>query len=189
VGTVRLWQPLILGLFYACSEIILGIARRSRSGGQSQDRHSLSILWVFIFIGIFAGIAAANNLRFGRMPQPIVSQIGLALFIAGVVLRWYSIIHLGRFFTVDVSIAAGHKVIDSGPYQFLRHPSYTGALLAFVGYGLCLRNWVALLVLLGPIAAAFLWRIRVEERALNEALGDEYRSYAARTKRLIPFVY
>jgi protein-S-isoprenylcysteine O-methyltransferase len=80
-------------------------------------------------------------------------------------------------------------VIDSGPYRFVRHPSYTGALIAFVGFGLCLGNWLSLLLITLPISAAFLWRIRVEERALLEALGDNYRAYMERTKRLLPFVY
>ena len=121
------------------------------------------------------------------MPQ--LGWVGLTLFAIGILLRWYSIVHLGRFFTVDVSIAGDHKVIDSGPYRLVRHPSYSGALLAFVGYGLCLRNWAALLIVVIPITAAFLWRIHVEERALTETLGDDYRRYASRTERLIPFLY
>jgi len=115
--------------------------------------------------------------------------LGVLLFAAGIFLRWYAIVHLGRFFTVNVSIAAEHKVIDSGPYRYIRHPSYSGALLAFVGYGLCLHNWVALVLLLIPVSIGFLWRIRVEEKVLGDALGEDYSQYAARTKRLIPFLY
>ena len=181
--------PLVLGAFYACSEMILGRARRSKSVDQSRDRHSLTIIWAAITLGVAGSIVAANNFQWAAMPYPSLGWIGLALFVSGLGLRWYSIIHLGRFFTVDVSIAAGQKVVDSGPYRFVRHPSYSGALLAFIGFGLCLRNWVGLLVLLLPIGAAFLWRMRVEERALTEALGDDYRWYASRTKRLVPFVY
>jgi protein-S-isoprenylcysteine O-methyltransferase Ste14 len=104
-------------------------------------------------------------------------------------MRWVSIIHLGRFFTVNVAIAADHQLVETGPYRFIRHPSYSGALLAFVGWGMVLRNWASLLIALLPIAVAFLYRINVEERALLEALGDCYRAYMARTKRLIPFLY
>jgi protein-S-isoprenylcysteine O-methyltransferase len=182
----------VLGGIYMCSEIFLAFSRRAPSDPsdrKSADRYSFPLLWILIGVGVFAGIVATNIFRFAAMLQPIVSLIGVALFLAGVLLRWYSIVHLGRFFTVDVAIAAGHKVIETGPYRFVRHPSYTGALLAFVGFGLCLRNWMAVLLLLIPITAAFLWRIKVEERALHDALGDGYGSYAARTKRLIPFVY
>jgi protein-S-isoprenylcysteine O-methyltransferase len=96
---------------------------------------------------------------------------------------------LGRYFTVDVSISAEHKLIDSGPYRHIRHPTYTGALLAFLGLGLCFGNWLSILFLTLPIIAAFLWRIRIEERVLLHGLGQNYRAYVERTSRLIPFVY
>ena len=114
---------------------------------------------------------------------------GFLLFLGGLILRWYSIGYLGRYFTVDVSISAEHKLIDSGPYRYIRHPTYTGALLAFLGLGFCFGNWLSILFMTVPIIAAFLWRIRIEERALTDALGEDYRAYTQRTKRLIPFVY
>jgi protein-S-isoprenylcysteine O-methyltransferase len=179
----------MLGAFYGCSEIILAITRRSGSVDKSRDRYSLAILWIVIGIAITVSIFAAEVFRFASLPYSELYVVGSILFVVGIVLRWWSIIHLGRFFTVDVSIAAQHKVIDSGPYRFVRHPSYSGALLAFLGFGLCLRNWISLLILLLPIFAAFHWRIRVEEQALGEALGEDYRVYARRTKRLVPFIY
>jgi len=114
---------------------------------------------------------------------------GCILFLAGLALRWYSIGYLGRYFTVDVSIAAEHKLVDSGPYRYIRHPTYTGALLAFVGLGFCFGNWLTTLFLTLPIMAAFLWRIRIEERALLDALGKNYRAYMKRTNRLIHRVH
>jgi protein-S-isoprenylcysteine O-methyltransferase Ste14 len=93
------------------------------------------------------------------------------------------------FFTVNVAIAADHQLVDTGPYRFVRHPSYTGALLAFVGFAMVLRNWASVLVISLPIAFAFLYRISVEELALVQALGERYRAYIKRTKRLLPFVY
>jgi protein-S-isoprenylcysteine O-methyltransferase len=109
--------------------------------------------------------------------------------VAGIALRWWAIIHLGRFFTVNVAIAADHRVVDDGPYRFVRHPSYTGALMSFVGLGLTTGNWLAAVVLVVPISVAFLRRITIEERVLAAALGEPYRAYAARTKRLVPFLY
>jgi protein-S-isoprenylcysteine O-methyltransferase len=179
----------MLGALYGCSEIILAIARRSRSFDKSRDRHSLAILWIVICAAILCSLFAANVFRFALLPYRELYWTGLILFAIGIGLRWWSILWLGRFFTVDVSIATQHKVIDSGPYRFVRHPSYSGALLAFVGFGLCLRNWISLLLLVVPIFAAFSWRIRVEERALTNALKEQYRAYADRTKRLVPFVY
>lgn len=183
-------SPLALGAIYGISEIILGITRRSGSRGPSRDRHSLALLWVVIGVSIFLSISVAESHHVGAFPHRLLLYLaGLFLFAAGIILRWYSIIHLGRFFTVDVAIAKEHRVIDSGPYHFVRHPSYTGALVAFLGFGLCLGNWLSILLLLLPITAAFFWRIRIEERALLDALGDDYRAYMSRTPRLIPFLY
>lgn len=179
----------MLGVFYVVSEILLGLNRHSRGADQSRDRHSLRVLWLVIGIAVTASVFAANLFRFAQLNQRSLGLVGLVLFGAGILLRWYAIIHLGRFFTVDVAISSEHRVIDSGPYRFVRHPSYSGALLAFVGVGLCMRNWVSLLVLIVPVTAAFLWRIRIEEQALIDGLGDDYRRYAAQTKRLIPGLY
>ena len=62
-------------------------------------------------------------------------------------------------------------------------------LLAFIGFALSLANWVAALVVVVPIVAAFVHRMNVEESALTGALGERYAAYMRRTKRLLPFVY
>lgn len=189
-SSMRRLDPMVLGIFYGLSEMFLGLARRSRKDSVSQDRHSLIVLWATILFSIFLGLSMLRFHPKAMLPHPdAMFLFGLPLFFGGIVLRWYSIFYLGRFFTVDVAIAKDHRLIDSGPYRFIRHPSYTGALLAFVGLGLCLGNWLSLLCLTLPVMAAFGWRIGVEERALTEALGENYRSYVRRTKRLIPFVY
>jgi protein-S-isoprenylcysteine O-methyltransferase len=104
-------------------------------------------------------------------------------------LRWWAIITLGRFFTVDVTIEKDHELVERGPFRVVRHPSYTGVLLVFVGLGLSLGNWAALLVILLPIGVAFIHRMNVEEDALTGALGAHYTDYMRRTKRLVPFIY
>jgi len=90
---------------------------------------------------------------------------------------------------VNVAIAADHRLIDTGPYRYLRHPSYTGALLAFLGLGLCMGNWASMLVMIVPIFLVFLRRMNVEEAALLKGLGEPYREYMLRTKRLVPGLY
>ena len=112
---------------------------------------------------------------------------GVVLFVTGLLLRWWAIITLGRFFTVDVTIEKDHELVERGPFRMVRHPSYTGVLLAFVGLALTLDNWAALLVILLPIGVAFIHRMNVEEKALSGALGSQYTNYMRRTKRLVPF--
>ena len=115
--------------------------------------------------------------------------IGELLFIAGLALRLWAILTLGRFFKVTVSIQAGHRVIRSGPYRLLRHPSYTGLLVALLGLGLMLETWLGLAALIVLPLIGTLIRIRFEESVLIDALGYEYVSYAAETWRLVPGVW
>jgi protein-S-isoprenylcysteine O-methyltransferase len=180
--------PAILGLTYFFSELVLALTRRSREKTVSKDANSLRVLWIVIGLCIWLSIQAQSLWPQAVLPPWCVS-IGVALFVIGIVLRWYSIFHLGRFFTVNVAIAADHQLVETGPYRYVRHPSYTGALLAFIGFAMVLRNWASVLLISLPIGFAFLYRINVEERALVQALGDRYRAYMKRTKRLIPFVY
>ena len=107
----------------------------------------------------------------------------------GFVLRFYSIFYLGRFFTINVAIVTGHRLIDSGPYRFIRHPSYIGSLMMFFGLGLGIGNWVSVVIFIVPTFAVLFWRMEIEEAALLESLGEPYRSYMKRTKRLIPMIY
>ena len=187
---MRLPNPLVLAAIYGLSELYLALTRRSRTQAISRDRRSLMLLWTIIIVSLWLGMQMV-----WLFPSATVRYlhefylVGFLLFLGGLVLRWYSIGYLGRYFTVDVSISAEHKLINSGPYRYIRHPTYTGALLAFLGLGFCFGNWLSILFMTVPIIAAFLWRIRIEERALTDALGEEYRAYTQRTKRLIPFVY
>lgn len=179
-------------MIYFVSELLLSITRRAPKSAnvREADHSSLRFLWIFIVLSIVFSIWITNHLRGAAIPHPhFWLMIGVVLFVVGLTLRWWAIVQLGRFFTVNVAIAKDHQLIESGPYRLVRHPSYTGVLVAFVGYGLSLGNWAGLLALLLPIFIAFLYRMNVEERTLREALGERYISYCARTRRLLPFVY
>jgi len=180
-----------LGLAYFLSELLLTITRRSRSRtGTKQDRSTLAVIWLVIMVSMVAGVFVAMNWPVARLPNgQLFAYVGVVLFVVGLLLRWWSIITLGRFFTVDVTIEKDHELVERGPFRLVRHPSYTGVLLAFVGFALTLRNWAALLIILVPIFAAFIRRMNVEEEALSRALGSRYADYMRRTKRLVPFVY
>ncbi|MDQ2867244.1 MAG: isoprenylcysteine carboxylmethyltransferase family protein [Verrucomicrobiota bacterium] len=176
----------VLGLSYFVSEIALAIFKRARSG--TKEASSLRVLWIVIAVSLYLGLRVAQQARSPSFP-PALIWVGVVLFVCGIFLRWWSIVELGRFFTIDVAIAADHHLVDSGPYRFVRHPSYTGALVAFLGFGLTLASWPTLALILVPIFFAFVYRMQVEERALADALGESYHAYCRRTKRLVPFVY
>lgn len=179
-------------------ELFLMRSRLSSDASRAADRGSLRLLFIAISGSIVLAWLTARMLPQARFESLFVLGpttmkwlygAGLVLFTAGLGLRWYSVVYLGRLFTYDVAIAADHRVVDSGPYRYIRHPAYSGALLTFVGLGLCGGNAVSLLVLVTPTAWALLRRMAIEEAALESALGGRYRDYVARTRRLIPLVY
>jgi protein-S-isoprenylcysteine O-methyltransferase len=175
---------------FGISELGLLLRRRAASGTSSWDRGSLRRLWLVMLGSIGSAFLCARLVPWASLGSDrLWLRIGVTLFCLGVVLRWYAIIYLGRLFTVDVAIAADHRVIDSGPYRYLRHPSYTGLLLVCLGLGVGLANWIALLVITVPITLAIVQRLRIEEAALTASLGQSYRQYANRTARLVPFIY
>ena len=180
-----------VGSIYLVSEIGLAAFKRAKPDEtRDADRGSLTMLWLVIGLSVFVAFAIpANAPSWSMQPAAAFASLGLIVFACGLLLRWYAIVYLGRFFTVNVAIASDHRVIDTGPYRYIRHPSYAGALMAFAGLGFCLDNWGSLAVVTVPPFVAFLFRIRVEETALGNALGEPYRDYRRRTKRLIPALY
>jgi protein-S-isoprenylcysteine O-methyltransferase Ste14 len=113
---------------------------------------------------------------------------GIALMWAGIAFRYYAMRVLGRYFTFQVDVHSGQTVIEAGPYRYIRHPSYTGALITVLGLGLALGNWAGILAMLVCIGIGYAYRIHVEEAALIAALGEPYKDYMRRTQRLVPFV-
>ncbi len=153
-----------LSALLLASEVALAVAKRSTTKATGKDRRTLPLLWTVIGLSIFAAFFLREAFPQGRLPHPRTFYIiGLILFIVGLIIRWAAIIYLGRFFTVNVAIAEDHKLITTGPYRYVRHPSYTGTLLVFLGFGLCMLNIFSLAAIFLPIAAAFLWRMHVEE--------------------------
>ena len=143
-----------------------------------------------IWSGVFLAWVAAFMLRRFAIPwdRGLLFTAGIMLMLAGVAFRWYAIRVLGRFFTVVVAVSPGQTVVEAGPYRWIRHPSYSGAILTLFGFGLVFANWLSLLLIMIFAVIGYAYRITVEERVLLAALGDPYRLYMKRTRRIIPFV-
>src|SRR5260370_15014341 len=166
---MRLPDSLVLATIYGLSELYLALTRRSGTQAISRDRRSLMLLWATIIVSLWLGIQMVWLFPNATVRYPRGFYLfGFLLFLGGLILRWYSIGYLGRYFTVDVSISAEHKLIDSGPYRYIRHPTYTGALLAFLALRFCFGNLLLILFMCLPLFASFLCRIRSYVRALFE---------------------
>ena len=114
---------------------------------------------------------------------------GIATMLAGYLLRLGALLTLGETFTQHVAVRVDHDVVERGPYRWVRHPAYTGAVLTYLGIGLAVGNWLSLLATTAGALLGYGYRIRVEERYLRETLAG-YRTYCERTPyRLVPFVW
>ena len=187
------WREVYRALYWVwiVSEVLILIVTRTRSGGGDvRDRGSLLILWpvitASIVTGSWVGDAQGPTMFSGAH---WLRWLALALLVAGLAIRWTAIAALGRSFSANVAIRTGQRLYTGGLFHFVRHPSYSGMLLIFLSLGLATRKWLALAILLVPTTAALLYRIHVEETALNEAFGAEYAAYSRTTKRLIPGLY
>ena len=155
---------------------------------EGRDR-SFFVMWLGGTLSIL--LAVLGRKVHAPLPGPRWASfaIGIALIWIGLALRLWAVRTLGRFFTVKVSILEGHRVIDTGPYRFVRHPSYTGLLLTYLGFGIGLDSWASVAGAIVPPLAAAIWRIADEEEVLLRELGDPYREYARGRRRLLPGVW
>lgn len=179
----------VLGAVWALTE--LRAYRTRRADTEAQDCASLRL----IIFGVWGGIALGSIVTLTVPAASLHAHreaafwAGVACLGTGIALRRYAIWALGRLWVHEVAIQAEHQVIEVGPYRWIRHPAYSGSLLAFIGVGLAMGNWAALLVIAAVPMMAYAYRVSVEERALAAALGDAYRAYMRRTRRFIPFVF
>ena len=182
------WSACVLWIL---PEIIASRFKRSPDASKVRDRGSLNLIVALWWVGMAVDFSSALFLPKAAIVwnPTLVFFAGIGLMLAGTAFRWYSVSILGKYFTFDVAIQSGQNLVETGPYRYIRHPSYSGALLALVGFGLALGNWAGLGVFLGCMAGAYAYRIPVEEASLAGALGQPYRQYVTRTWRLVPFLF
>lgn len=176
---------------WVLSEAIGGgiIPMLRRSGGNIKRKDSGSVLLLRVLMYVSVMIAILLDLKNIAMLPDWFFYPGIFLIVIGIIVRQWSIFVLGRFFTLVVSVQKNHKVVDHGPYRYIRHPSYLGLFLILTGIGFALHSWAGIIVLLIMNGVAFGYRMHIEEKVLVSELGDDYTQYIKRTKRLIPFVF
>ena len=158
-----------------------------RNKHSSHDRGSLQ-LFTLIGYALIVAVFLLYYLGIGSFDSAILKYAGLVLLVGGFALRQWSISVLGKFFIPVVDIQKTQKVIDYGPYHYLRHPSYAGLFLELLGFSLVLLNWVGIILVFGLFLPVIFYRIKIEEDFLFRHLTG-YKRYIQRTWKLIPFVY
>ena len=164
------------------------VFRHKTSAAENRDRFSLKLLLIGGMLTLWFGIGLAYS-PIGAMRSTAAQMIGFVLLAIGIAVRTTAIAQLGRFHTPNVAVRADHQLRVTGLYRFVRHPSYLGALIAYLGFSLALGNWLSAAVIMTITTPLYLYRIHEEDAALLAAFGEPYRAYCARTRRLVPWVY
>lgn len=180
----------IIWIYWLLSEILLNRLLKSKNiNAKELDKNSLNLIWIAIIASMTLGILCAIYLAAPIIKTNFLLYFGSALIVFGMIIRFIAIRTLGKFFTVNLALHDNHSLIKTGLYKSIRHPSYTGSILSFVGFGLSLNNWLSLTIIVVPILVTFINRINIEEKLMQQQFEAEYEEYKKRTKRLIPLIY
>ena len=177
--------PLIFLGVYAMDYIVPRFTNPNyRRQSLKSDRGSYFIITITVTLAISLSIVLRLH-HLGTLTG-VFQWLGLLTMLAGATFRQWALIHLGRFFSRTVQIERGHQIIKTGPYQWIRHPAYTGMILTYLGISMALGTWLGTLTTFVLVTAGLLYRIRIEENVLLQSLGEEYSQYRAQTWQLFP---
>ncbi|MGH8233794.1 MAG: methyltransferase family protein [Rhodanobacteraceae bacterium] len=175
----------ILWLLYWSASALRGKQTVRRESSPSRLAHGLPLL-----IAAWLLLMHRPDNWLGQYVEPSYSwglyYTGLALVAIGLAFTVWARVHLGRNWSGTITVKEQHELITCGPYRLVRHPIYTGMLLAFLGTAIAQDQWRSLLALV--IVWLALWRKwRVEERFMQETFGDKYAGYCRRVPAVIPW--
>ena len=168
--------------------VIIPTIRRGGALVQRKKGNAVSNIMVYVGWMVVLTVSAVFGKDGIAFLPDWIYLVGIVFMFGGIVFRQWAISVLGRYFSVEIGVQKEQKVVDSGPYSLIRHPSYTGALIFYVGMGLSMQSWAAALVAVIVFGAVYGYRIFVEEKVLINELGNNYVEYKKRTKRIIPFI-
>jgi protein-S-isoprenylcysteine O-methyltransferase Ste14 len=159
---------------------------RWRESSAANARHGVPFLLCLLLLASPRWLPAALTARL-YPPGPALPIAGTALVAAGLALAVWARAHLGRNWSSKVVVKIDHSLVCDGPYRRVRHPIYSGMLLALFGTALAIGEWRGFLAL-AFAAAGVLFRVHAEEARMSETFA-EYAQYRRRTAALIPGIY
>ena len=180
-------QLIALAVATAVMAIAAMFTEANISPGVREARDNRWVIAAFALLGLLLAWVPARTDRadLWTIDGDTVRWIGVALYVLGGALRIWPVFLLGRRFSGLVAIQPQHRLLTTGLYGVIRHPSYLGLLINAAGWALAFRSGVGLL-LVALVVPILLARIRAEEGLLQSQFGAEYDAYRARTARMIP---
>lgn len=185
--TWPVWVAALFGILLSMSQPAMA-GKNEKS--HAHDRYSMFLILVG---ALLCFIIPISDYAYGKSKVILIQQtstrLGLLMIFGGFFFRYWSIQVLGKFFTSKVHIQSDHELIQTGPYQYLRHPSYTGAWISMIGVSLFFQSKMGLAFSIFVYFLIYIYRIECEEKALEGIFGDAYVQYRKKTWRILPFIY
>ncbi|TVP83017.1 MAG: isoprenylcysteine carboxylmethyltransferase family protein [Alkalicoccus sp.] len=161
---------------------------RSRLSGEEDEASSFP--WLMAAVASIAAVSVVSReTGTAVFSSTILTTAGLFLYGAGIFLRYWGIIHLGRQFTRDVQVREGDRIVSSGPFRRLRHPLYTGLFSIVTGFAVYMGSFAGILLTAVFFLPFLMRRIRLEEEMLIQSFGSSYEKWLKTRYRLVPFIY
>ncbi|WP_177188606.1 methyltransferase family protein [Alkalibacterium subtropicum] len=171
-------------------EMYIFLALNKNTNKENTEKKSKYIVLALILFGMIGSFLFDQSVgaAFG-LPFRGWRYLSIPLILTGVLVRFSAIRQLGSSFSVNVGVQKGTELEQDGLYKFIRHPSYTGEIIIFLGVSIAFFHPVSSLFAFVFPTSAILYRIHTEEKVLLTSFGEEYKKYQKRTKKIIPFIY
>ena len=183
----------IMAIFGISEWVLVYSMKKKGISSVKQDKTTISfILAITISVAIAIPLSFyLNGIGFLKivLSHKILMVLTICFVIIGMMIRWFSIITLNKYFSTNLTIVDGHTLCKGSLYKYIRHPSYLGATISFVGVGLYFSNLISFCIIVSSIVIGYIHRIRNEEKMLINHFGKEYVDYQNETKMLVPFIW
>lgn len=162
---------------------------KETSDQKNSDRFSVVLILCMSFISVVVPVVDWAYFTTAQNSFDGITVLGILMIVTGITFRALAVRYLGKYFTPTVQIKDDHRLVTSGPYSIVRHPSYTGAFLAIVAGGVVLESLTGFIISCIAMIIAYYVRIGIEEKELTAWFGNDYLLYKKRTKMIIPYVW
>jgi protein-S-isoprenylcysteine O-methyltransferase Ste14 len=156
---------------------------------KSSDRFSVVLILLMSLVSVVVPLVDWAYFKTDHDSYSWYTLAGVLMIVTGITFRAWAVRTLGKYFTATVQISQDHKLIKSGPYQVVRHPSYTGAFLAIIAGAVILESLAGFIISCMAMIIAYYVRIGIEEKELIARFGNDYVAYRQETKMIIPYVF
>lgn len=184
---LRLW--VVLMIFIVASLLQPDYNLKEKKENTNDHGTEVQIIRTVIFTQLCAVIEFCYFKQIELLKWGVGDFLILFSIIFGLMIRTWAIRTLGKFFTMHITIQNEQKIVKTGPYKRVRHPSYVGAFFLYFGTIVFLHSWFSLMLTSVLLPIAWLRRMHYEEKMLLEAFGDDYKNYCKKTKRFIPWIW